>query len=231
MTGKTIIGVCVVSCVWWGAGVAQGQSLYQREVETPLSATGEPDPQAELREKSMLFFEPPPPRTFAKHDIITIIVDESSRQSSSQSLETKKEYDTKATMRRLLDPLELLELRLAAGDISNLDLIDYQADREFKGEGDYERSDRFSARISARVLEVKPNGTLVLEARTFIKTDDEESTLVLAGLARPEDVTAQNTVRSSQLANLTVVRENTGEVSDSAQKGLITRVLDAIFAF
>ena len=178
MTGKTIIGVCVVSCVWWGAGVAQGQSLYQREVETPLSATGEPDPQAELREKSMLFFEPPPPRTFAKHDIITIIVDESSRQSSSQSLETKKEYDTKATMRGLLDPLELLELRLAAGDISNLDLIDYQADREFKGEGDYERSDRFSARISARVLEVKPNGTLVLEARTFIKTDDEESTLI-----------------------------------------------------
>lgn len=225
----SIIGVSVGMSM--GLSSARAQSLYQRETQVQLSTTGEPDPQADLREKSMLFFEPPPPRTFAKHDIITIIVDESSRQSSSQSLDTSKEYDTKATMRGLLDPLELLELRLAAGNISNLDLVDYQAEREFAGEGDYERSDRFSARISARVLEVKPNGTLVLEARTFIKTDDEETTLVLAGIARPDDVTTQNTVRSSQLANLTVVRENVGDVASAAEKGVITRVLDAIFAF
>lgn len=229
MRSVTIIGVSLGMSL--GVGSAHAQSLYQRETQVQLSTTGEPDPQADLREKSMLFFEPPPPRTFAKHDIITIIVDESSRQSSSQSLDTSKEYDTKATMRGLLDPLELLELRLAAGNISNLDLVDYQAEREFAGEGDYERSDRFSARISARVLEVKPNGTLVLEARTFIKTDDEETTLVLAGIARPDDVTTQNTVRSSQLANLTVVRENVGDVASAAEKGVITRVLDAIFAF
>jgi flagellar L-ring protein precursor FlgH len=225
---RKLIGAALVGAM---ASHAGAQSLYQRETEVPLSTTGEPDPQADLREKSMLFFEPPPPRTFAKHDIITIIVDESSRQESSQSLDTKKEYDTQATLRGMLDPLELLELRLAAGNISNLDLIDYQADREFKGEGDYERTDRFSARISARVLEVKPNGTLVLEARTYIKTDDEEATLVLAGVARPEDVTTQNTVRSSQMANLTVIRENSGEVANAAEKGLITRVLDTLFAF
>ena len=225
MTNPKLICAALLGAM---ASHAGAQSLYQRQTEVPLSTTGEPDPQADLREKSMLFFEPPPPRTFAKHDIITIIVDESSRQESSQSLDTKKEYDTQATLRGMLDPLEL---RLAAGNISNLDLIDYQADREFKGEGDYERTDRFSARISARVLEVKPNGTLVLEARTFIKTDDEEATLVLAGVARPEDVTTQNTVRSSQMANLTVIRENTGEVANAAEKGLITRVLDTLFAF
>ncbi|MFI4898530.1 MAG: flagellar basal body L-ring protein FlgH [Phycisphaerales bacterium JB059] len=228
MMKQRLIGCVLVGTI---ASHAGAQSLYQRQTEVPLSTTGEPDPQADLREKSMLFFEPPPPRTFAKHDIITIIVDESSRQESSQSLDTKKEYDTQATLRGMLDPLELLELRLAAGNISNLDLIDYQADREFKGEGDYERTDRFSARISARVLEVKPNGTLVLEARTYIKTDDEEATLVLAGVARPEDVTTQNTVRSSQMANLTVIRENSGEVANAAEKGLITRVLDTLFAF
>ena len=134
------------------------QSLYQRDTDVPVDATGEPDPQADLRAKSMFYFEPPEPRKFVKHDIITIIVDESSRQESSQSLDTKKQYDTSASVNALIDPLQLLELRLAQGNLSNVDLIDLQADRDFKGEGDYEREDRFSARISARVIEVKPTG-------------------------------------------------------------------------
>ena len=60
MKSVTIIGVCLVSLV---ASHANAQSLYQRETPVQLSTTGEPDPQADLREKSMLFFEPPPPRT------------------------------------------------------------------------------------------------------------------------------------------------------------------------
>lgn len=224
--------IAIAAWALCGAATAgSAQSLYLRAVEPALDAAGEPDTQAALRASSMFYFEPPQPREFNKHDIITIIVDESSKQESSQSLDTKKEYDTSASVSALIDPIQLLELRLRSGQLSNVDLIDLQADREFKGEGDYEREDRFSARISARVLEVKPNGTLLLEARTFIKTDEEERTLVLSGLARPEDVTEQNTVRSSQLASLNIVRENTGQVADSARKGLITRVLDAIFAF
>ncbi len=228
---KNTNSLAVCATVALGASCAFGQSLYQREAPVQLSTTGEPDPQADLREKSMLFFEPPPPRTFAKHDIITIIVDESSRQQSSQSLETSNNYVSRARLRGLLDPMELLELRLTAGISSNLDLVNLNANREFEGEGDYARTDRFSARISARVLEVKPNGTLMVEARTYIKTDDEETTLVLAGLIRPDDITSQNTVRSSQLANLTLVRESVGEVADAAQKGIITKIFDVIFAF
>ncbi len=210
---------------------ASAQSLFQRPVRAHVDEAGSPDPQADLRSKSMFQFDPPEPRKFAKHDIITIIVDESSRQESSQSLDTSKEYDTSASINALIDPLQLLELRLAQGRLSDLELVNVSADREFKGEGDYSREDRFSARIAARVIEVKPNGTLLVEAKTFIKTDEEEQTLVLSGLARPEDVSVQNTVRSSQLANLNVVRKNEGQVAESAKKGIITRVLDALFAF
>jgi len=213
------------------AAPAAGQSLFQRPVSAPLDEAGAPDEGADLRSKSMFYFEPPEPRRFAKHDIVTIIVDESSRQESSQSLDTKKEYDTSGSVNALLDPLQLLELRLRQGALNDVQLIDLEADRDFKGEGDYEREDRFSARISARVIEVKPNGTLLVEAKTYIKTDEEEQTLVLSGLARPEDVTTQNTVRSSQLANLAVIRQNEGQVAESAKKGIITKVLDALFAF
>ncbi|MEZ6244189.1 MAG: flagellar basal body L-ring protein FlgH [Phycisphaerales bacterium] len=221
----TILGVCML------ASSAGAQSLYQRPVNAPLDETGAPDEQADLRAKSMFFYEPPEPRKYLKHDIITIIVDESSKQESSQSLDTKRKYEDSASINALVDPIQLLELRLRQGGLTSQDLLDISADRKYKGEGDYEREDRFSARISARVIEVKPNGTLLLEAKTFIKTDEEEQTLVLSGLARPEDVTNQNTIRSSQLANLAVIRQNEGQVADSAKKGIITKVLDALFAF
>jgi len=94
-----------------------------------------------------------------------------------------------------------------------------------------DRSDRFSDRITATVIDVKPNGVLVLEAKRTVKKDDEEQNLVLSGECRREDVTQNNTVLSTQLAELTLVSKNTGQVKDSATKGWIPRILEAIFNF
>ena len=54
---------------------------------------------------------------------------------------------------------------------------------------------------------------------------------MLSGVAREQDITAQNTILSSQLANLNLILENEGELKDTAEKGLITTVLDTVFAF
>ena len=209
---------------------AHAQSLFltQAEQETSPDAS---QPVVLLEEVSLHFISAPETRIIKKHDIITIIIDENSSQTSSQSLNTKKESKSQASIDALVDLMQLLELRVRSGDTANTDLIDLTNKRRFKGEGDYEREDRFSARITAKVLEVKPNGTLVLEATKRIAKDQEISVLVLSGLAREEDVTAQNTILSSQLADLNIILENEGSLKDVAEKGLITRVLDSIFAF
>lgn len=210
---------------------ALGQSLFTRPVVAPLSITGELDPSGPLRQVSMLAIAPPQPRTFKVHDLVTIIIDESSSSSSKQSLKTKKESDATVEFKALLDPLQLLETRLRAGEISNLDLIDSEAELEFKGDGRYTRTDRFTARITAEVIDVKPNGTLVLEARKRIERDKEITEIVLTGLCRLDDITLSNTVLSSQLANLVVIQHNEGAVKDAAKKGMITNLLDTIFNF
>ncbi len=209
---------------------AHAQSLYltQAEQDTAPDAS---EPVILLEEVSLHYIAAPEARIIKKHDIITIIIDENSSQTSSQSLNTKKESRSQASIDALVDLMQLLELRIRSGDTLDTDLIDLTNKRRFKGEGDYERSDRFSARITAKVLEVKPNGTLVLEATKRIAKDEEISVLVLSGLAREEDVTAQNTILSSQLADLNIILENEGSLKDVAEKGLITRVLDSIFAF
>lgn len=213
------------------ASAADAQSLFLVQDHTPEAAPGLSQPAAAASQVSLLWVPEPEPRVFQKHDIITIIVDENSSQISSQSLETEKESDSSAGINAMVDLMQLLELRVRQGDTSNVNLLDLETEREFKGEGDYERKDRFSARVTATVLEVKPNGSLLLEATKRISKDDEVQVIVLSGLVRAEDVTRQNTVLSSQIASLDVVVRNEGALRDAAKKGIITEVLDALFAF
>ncbi len=217
---------CLITLLAGGACHAQG--LYAPNAEPTTAGEAQP---LQLAEVSQLYITPPEPHEFTKHDLVTIVIDESSTASSSQELETTKEYETDATINSIIDPWHLLELRLRQGDLSNVDLIEAGMEREFSGEGDYARRDRFSARITATVIEVKPNGTLLLEARKHIEKDEEIQHLVLSGLCRQEDITRQNTVLSSQIASLRIVMENEGEVRESAKKGLLSQILDTVFAF
>ncbi|PCI08904.1 hypothetical protein COB72_07410 [bacterium] len=209
---------------------AHAQSLFLAQEETNASPDAD-QPEIVLEEASLYFITAPEDRVIQKHDIITIIIDESSSQKSSQTLETEKESKSDATVSAMLDVMELLQLRIRETSSPTTDLIKFNAKREFSGEGEYERTDKFTARIAARVLEVKPNGTLVLEAVKRIAKDSEISVLTLSGFARDEDVTAQNTILSSQLADLNISVVNEGDLKKAAEKGLITRVLDSIFSF
>ncbi len=215
----------------WIAAPAAGQSLFLLAPPPMVNAEGQPDQLAELRVTSMFFVQPPTPKTFKIHDIVSIIIDENTRASSQQTLETTKELQLQSRVNGLVDPLELLELRLRQGDINNLTLADVDHQNEFTGEGQYDRTDRISARVAARVIDVKPNGTLVLEATKDVGTDEERRIVKLSGLARQEDITDANTVLSSQMADLRVEMLHEGELRKSSKKGLITGVLDALFNF
>ena len=113
-------------------------------------------------------------------------------------------------------------------ELPNVELVSF---KEFDATGDYARKDDLSARITAEGVEVLPNGNLVLEARTHVKTDAEESVIELTGVCRQDDVTAANTLISSQIHDLTISKMHAGDVKDNATKGIISKVLDAIFAW
>lgn len=224
---------------WWvvaAVGVAAGtsgawaQSLFMRNDPVRLDENGRPDPLATLRATSMMCIEAPRPKVFAIHDKVTIIIDETSKQSSKQTLDSKKNYDLTNTLAQFPGLAAFLDQELRNGILDPIK-VDLHSKNAFKGEGTYDRSDRFTAKITATVIDVRPNGSLVLEARKTKVTDEESQTIVLSGECRQEDVTTSNTVLSSQIADLTLVTKNEGQVKDSSTKGFIPRVLEAIFNF
>ena len=210
-------------------------SLLARPPAPPAPPAPADAPHA-LRSVSMFAVEDPEPAVFQKHDLIQIIVRESSLAKRKQELETDKrirlngEFTAWPSFR--LDQLwELIVKSTRETDPTKLPAIGVDVRNRFDGEGEYERRDEFTARLTAEVLEVLPNGNLILESRTLIKTDEEESLLKVTGVCRPEDVTPANTILSNQLHDLKIEKVHEGELKKANEKGIFTKILDAIFAF
>jgi len=203
-------------------------ALANEEPRNPLT-----DPPHALQAMSMFAIAPPEERVFAIHDLVQIVVRETSQAKSSQKLDTKKEADLDWSIPKSpqLQLLDLLEGQLYAGRTDSRPALELTYNNEFKGDGQYERKDDLTARVTAEIIEILPNGNLVLEARTTILTDKEEQIITVTGTCRPDDITPANSVLSNQLHDLRIEKQHKGELKQTNQRGFIGKVLDAIFSF
>jgi len=177
---------------------------------------------------------PPEPRQFAIHDLVTIIVRESIENASDSELNTEKEVTLSGVLKAFpnLQLSELSNLQLRPSTMSKgIPKVDLKFKNEFDGDGEYDRKDTFTTRITARIIDVKPNGTLILEARKFIRSDEESVNIVLTGTCRKDDVAADNTILSTLIYDMRLVKEHEGEVRNASKKGLITKFFDLLFNF
>jgi len=169
-----------------------------------LQATPRADEVNLLRQVSMFAIAPAESRIFHEHDLIQIIVRESTAGQSTHETQTSKKVTLNGAVTQWPDLAGLLNGVLHAGNTANLPQVDLQFTKKFDGDGDYKRSDDFTARLTAEVLQVLPNGNLILESRTQMKQDSEEFMLTVTGTCRPEDVSPANTIFSSQLHDLKI---------------------------
>lgn len=175
----------------------------------------------------------PPPRRFAAHDLVTIIIREQTTASSESTLETEKEtkVDGSVTAFPHLNFQDLLKKPLQASGRENFPAVGVNYGREFTGEGEYERRDSMTTRLTGRIIDIKPNGLLVIEARTHIQNDDEIQDIKVTGTWREADVAIDNTVLSTQGFDVNIQKTHEGELRKSSKKGLFTKILDTLFAF
>lgn len=219
---------------------AAAQSLFQQPVLPPAPPTveGMPgedpvlNPVADLSGVSLYAVQPPKPRTLKMHDLVTIIVNQSSKMTHDQSLDTDKKFDSGVAVEAFLDYMALLEdFQWQASDNDDFPEIAIGGQNKFQGDGEFDREDRVTARITAEVIDVKPNGTVVLEARASVTTDKETQTMLLSGVCRQEDISAQNTIQSTSLSDLRLDTRHTGEVKNAGSKGILTKFFEGLINF
>lgn len=183
-----------------------------------------------LESIGLFVVQPTKPHTYAKHDKLDIIINEISTNKQEQSLDAKKDFNLEAELQQFPSLSALFtQSTLTNGIGASKPAVGFGNNDHFKGDGTYERKDRFTARIAAIVQDVKPNGLIFVEARETIQSDNEVKTMVLSGLCDPKDITNANTVQSSQLANLVIRVEHQGDVKRTATKSFLTRFFEDIF--
>ncbi len=99
----------------------------------------------------------------------------------------------------------------------------------FRGSGRTTRNERIRSRLSARIIEVQPNGNLSIEGTRTTKVNGETQTITIKGIVRPVDVMSDNSIYSYSIMDLTLFIEGDGNVTQTQQPGLITRFLRLLF--
>jgi flagellar L-ring protein precursor FlgH len=164
-------------------------------------------------------------------DILTIIVQETAAVSNSVRLTTNKESATglgniadtvvKQFVSKL--PKKFPDLREAK--------VSTTGQNNYTGGGEIKNSQTIATRAAVQVIDVLPNGNLVVEGVREISFSKERQFASLRGLVRSYDILPDNTVLSSNLADARIEIVAEGTLTDAQKKGWLLRLNDKLNPF
>ncbi|PKN65459.1 MAG: flagellar biosynthesis protein FlgH [Deltaproteobacteria bacterium HGW-Deltaproteobacteria-15] len=170
-------------------------------------------------------------------DLVTVNIAESSKASKKANTKTSRESSIEAGINNVLGwegkIKEIASLGnknvRAAVDANNL--FKASLENEHEGKGETNRDESMTASITARVTSVTPDGNLYITGTREVRVNNETQYITLTGLIRPEDISPDNTVLSSYIADAKIAYSGSGPVSDKQRPGWLTRLVDFAWPF
>lgn len=110
-------------------------------------------------------------------------------------------------------------------------LLDASGGTKTAGAGQTARSEKVFLTVAAVVANVLPNGNLVIRGRQQVRVNFELRDLSIAGVVRPEDIDANNTIQHSQIADARIAYGGRGVLTDVQQPGWLQQATDLLSPF
>jgi len=227
------MSVWLLAPAWSGSDAfGQSSSLFRRAGANPAPlavrpvSSMDPPPNPEAL-TSYFSVKPLPKRLFRIGDLITVIVRQKSSYKNDGKTDLQRDTNYKAQLKDWVrfKKDHLVPDTLPAGDPT----VNFALGGEFKGEGEQNRTNEMITRITCQIIDVQPNGNLVLQGGSDeLTTDGEKQTLTLTGTCRSEDILPDNTILSTQIYQCKIENNNTGAVRDAMKRGWMLRLWDMI---
>ena len=205
----TAIGLLTASfCPWWAAA----DSLWRDDSSVNMHSDK---------------------RAHAVGDVITILVQESIVSAKDNNTTTARKATVNSQMNSFFYPpgtaASAISRFLTKGGV--YPSMNLSSDNEFGGGGTINNSEQITARVTVRVVDVLPNGNLIVEGRRFTDFASEKQDIVMRGVVRSEDITPNNTVFSYNVADVTITMQQNGVVTDAQRKGWFFRIWEKFSPF
>lgn len=153
-------------------------------------------------------------------DLVTIVIQENQDVRNEESSDLKKGTS--------LD-YEFTNLDIKPNLFNPLPHVAGKSDDQFTGTANYQKKGKFTARVTAMVVDVLPNGNMVVSGRREIRIDQETKLIEFSGIIRRWDIGTDNSVVSELVANAKVAYTGTGPLTNSTnRRGIGAWVHDAI---
>ena len=164
------------------------------------------------------------PREIRLNDLITVVVNEKSQVISEGEMDRRKKADATWVLKDWIrfDGLAVRPDPQTSGDPT----ISGQMQNKYRAEAGLETRDAMKFNIACRVVDIRPNGNLVLEGRRSLRNNEEAWEMSLGGVVRPEDVLPNNTALSENVAELRIYKREAGHVRDAYRRGWFQKWLD-----
>lgn len=147
-------------------------------------------------------------------DIITVVLTENTRASKNADTELKKDTDISSTTPNF------------GGHTPNMD-VTLSSANAFKAEADSEQSNLLQGTISVTVQKVFTNGNLFIKGEKWISLNQGSEFIRLSGLIRPQDISKDNQVESTKVANARIYYGGTGPLAEVNEEGWASRFFNS----
>lgn len=149
-------------------------------------------------------------------DIITIVLEEKTQASKNAKTETDKETSLSAETPSVLGN----DYRRLGASVDN--------SSEFDGEGKSSQSNSLSGNITVTVVDIQPNGNLVVRGEKWLTLNQGDEYIQISGVVRPVDVRPDNTVPSTRVADARITYSGQGFVADSNTMGWFAQFFNSV---
>ncbi len=163
-------------------------------------------------------------KAFRLHDVVMIVVGESLSASANGQVKNSRASNATSGISALFGALK------TSSNMQNL--LGATAASGLTAQGQSTTDSSLSTTFGAEVMDVLPNGMLVVQATRQLTFSQQTQLITLRGLVRPEDVSNQNQVLSTAMTDLELEVTGKGIVNDSTyRQNPVVRFLEKLLVF
>jgi flagellar L-ring protein precursor FlgH len=161
-------------------------------------------------------------------DIISVLIQENNSGTRNNNTATSKQSGVDASITSFLYGPTASGLLTQKGQYP---AMNFNSKNTFTGGGQINNSEVITAQTAVRVVDVLPNGNMVIEGRRQTAFAGERQDAILRGTIRYDDISSSNTVYSFNIADASIQYISHGVITDNQKKGWFNKVWDKVSPF